>query len=116
MTEKLTISLYEETREDIKISVTVQIDANGDFSIDGYDTGQLVNGLKGRSDYEYHLKIKKPDKELLIKKLSESIASLNDDHDFIDWVKTNYGHNEGFSEFVEFVSLMGINKEVFFWP
>ena len=116
MTDRILISLYEETREDIKISVSAQIDTNGDFSMDGYDIGQLVKGIKGRSDYEYHLKIKNADKEILIEKLGESIATLQNDHDFMEWVKSNYGHNEGFSEFVEFVSLMGITKEVFFWP
>ncbi len=110
------IDLFNESREEIKISVTAQIDDNGDFSISGYDSGKLVTELKGDSSYEYNVSIKKTDKDVLIQKLGAEFPFIKNDEDFMNWLKTNYSHNQGFSEFLNLVDRLEIKRDLFFWP
>ncbi len=110
------IQLFEESRDEINISITAQIESNEDLSITGNDSGKLVKELKGTWDYEYKVRIKKIDKELLIKKLSTQSIPINNDTDLMTWLKSNYSHNEAYTKFLNFLKEMGIKNDPFIWP
>lgn len=108
--------LFEESRPEISISISAQIDENGDFLLEGLDSGTLVKELKGDWDYEYNLIIRKADKEMLIKKLSSEDPSVNNDADFMHWLRSNYSHDRAYSQFHRLVQEMKIVHGVFMWP
>ena len=47
------VTLYEEVRQDIRISMEMYFESNGDLIFDGCDYGKTVKDYWGDSDYEY---------------------------------------------------------------
>ncbi|NND34626.1 MAG: hypothetical protein HKN76_18715 [Saprospiraceae bacterium] len=110
------IVLFEESRKDIQISISAQIDTNGNFTLKGMDAGNLVKQMKGDWNYEYNIGIKKRDKEILIKELALENPDIKSDADFMHWLKLKYSHNEAYSGFAKLLQEMKIGHEVFIWP
>jgi hypothetical protein len=110
-----TIILFHESRPDIDINITASINEKGDLLIEGYDSGPLVKELKGDLDYEYKFTVKKANKELLIKKLSQQLQHQLDDEGLMNWLKNNYNHNEAFSAIQFLLDRMDVRYESFHW-
>lgn len=110
-----TTILFHESRPEIHISITASITKEGNLLIEGYDSGQLVEKLKGDWDYEYNLSIKKEHKEDLIVKLSQQLQVQLDDKGLLEWLKKNYNHNEAFSAIQFLLDRMKVQYETFFW-
>ena len=110
------IELFKESRPEIDISIIAVIDANGDLSVLGSDSGKLVQELRGDWNYEYKAIVKKEDKDILLEKLREQNVSLDSDEDLMSWLKVNYNHNEAYSKFIELLKELVIKHSTFMWP
>jgi hypothetical protein len=49
----ISVTLYEEVRPDIRISMEMYFESNGDLIFDGCDYGKTVLEYWGDTDYEY---------------------------------------------------------------
>ncbi len=110
-----TTILFHESRPDIHIRITASITEEGNLLIEGYDSGQLVEELKGDWDYEYKMSIKKSQKEDLINKLSQQLDTELDDKGLLEWLKENYHHNEAFSAIQFLLDRMKVQYDFFSW-
>lgn len=110
-----TIILFQESRPEIHIRITASITQDGKLLIEGYDSGQLVEELKGDWDYEYCMTINKAHKELLTEKLSQQLNMELDDKGLLKWLKENYNHNEAFSAIQFLLDRMEIPYDPFYW-
>ncbi len=111
----LTVTLFEEIREDIKIRIYARITENSELMLDGVDSGDLVERLKGDWDYEYYLTVDKSSKELLIKKLRNRNIQIIDDEALLNWIKANYSGNSAFSSFQAFLTSEKIEFKMDVW-
>ncbi len=111
----LTVTLFEETREDIKIQVYARITEIGDLMLDGVDSGDLVKKLQGDWDYEYYLTVDKSSKELLVEKLRKQDVQIIDDETLLHWIKSNYSGNSAFSSFQAFLTSEEIEFKMYVW-
>jgi len=111
----LTVTLFEETREDIKIQIYARITETGALMLDGVDSGDLVERLKGDWDYEYYLNVDKSSKEMLIQKLRKQNIQIIDDKTLLHWIKSNYSGNNAFSSFKAFLASENIEFKMSFW-
>jgi hypothetical protein len=109
------VTLYEESRPEIKIQITASINEKSDLLIQGVDSGELVKKLKGDFDYEYFLTVRKADKILLINQLQCKNINVHNDQDLLRWLKDNYSHNEAISSLISFLEKEKIKFETFFW-
>ena len=110
-----TTILFHESRPEIHIRITASINQEGKLLIEGYDSGKLVEELRGDWDYEYCMSIKKENKELLKKKLSKELLKTLNDEKLLVWLKENYNHNEAFSAIEFLLDRMKIPYEPFSW-
>lgn len=108
--------LYQSKGDHISITITARINPNSDLVVEGVDIGQKVKELKQSSDYEYALTIRAKDKATLMTYLQNQDNKVISDADFLSWLKENYGHNQGFSEFMNFCKEIEVPFESFFWP
>ncbi|GAA3520094.1 hypothetical protein GCM10022393_37920 [Aquimarina addita] len=111
----LTVTLFEEVRKDIKIKIYARITENDELMVDGVDAGELVEKLKGDWDYDYHLKVNKLNKDLLIQKLREDNIKIIDDKELLEWIQANYSGNRAFSSFQSFLTSENIDFETHIW-
>jgi len=109
------VTLYEESRPEIKIQITASINEKSDLLIQGVDSGELVKKLKGDFDYEYFLTIRQVDKNLLINQLKRKNMSVHNDQDLLRWLKDSFSHNESISSLISFLEKEKIKFETFFW-
>lgn len=109
------VTLYEESRPEIKIQITASINEKSDLLIQGVDSGELVKKLKGDFDYEYFLTIRQVDKNLLINQLKRKNMSVHNDQDLLRWLKDSFSHNEAISSLISFLEKEKIKFETFFW-
>ena len=52
------VTLYKEVRPDIRISMEMYFESNGDLIFDGCDYGKTVEEYWGDTDYEYNYTIR----------------------------------------------------------
>lgn len=111
----LTVKLFEEIRKDIKIRIYAKITENNELMVEGVDSGELVEKLKGDWDYEYCLTVKKSNKDLLIQKLRDDNIQIIDDKELLNWIKANYSGNNAFSSFQSFLTSENIDFKMYTW-
>lgn len=111
----LTVKLFEESREGIKIQIYARITENNELMIDGVDSGELVERLKGDWDYEYYLTVSESNKKLLIQKLRETNNEIVSDIELLNWIKINYSGNSAFSSFQSFLTSNNIEFKKDIW-
>ena len=109
------VILFEETRADIEIHISASISSKGDLKIEGYDSGKLVQELRGEWEYEYYLTVKKGNKERLIETLRNRKTEISNDKALLDWVKDNFSGNTAISSFQKYLTDEHIDFEVFYW-
>ena len=109
------VKLFEESREEIKISIHASILGNHDLVIEGIDSGSLVEQLKGDWDYEYYLTVKSPDKELLMRKIGESKVNITNDKELLNWIQDNYSGNHALSSFQKLLEAQNIEYKMYSW-
>jgi hypothetical protein len=108
--------LYQSKGDDISTTILAKINSNGDLVVEGADIGPKVKELKQSFDYEYGLTIRAKDKATLVTFLQNQDNKVNSDDDLLSWLKQNYGHNQGFSELMNFCKEIEVPFESFFWP
>lgn len=111
----LTVKLFEETREGIKIQIYARITENNELVIDGVDFGELVEKLKGDWDYEYYLTVSESNKEILLNKLRKNNTEIVGDVELLNWIKSNYSGNTAFSSFQSFLTSNNIEFKMDVW-
>jgi len=109
------LTLFEETRPEISISVTISTRPDGSLEVTGQDYGQLVNELQGKSDYEYCLLVSPGSKEELKEKLQLEGHSVDTDYELLSWFQQHYSKNEAFSEITDLLKKLEVKHEVSFW-
>lgn len=110
-----TTILFHDNRPEIHVRVTATINLEGDLMIEGYDSGKLVEELKGNWDYEYNMVIKKSQKEQLLNKLADQLQHDLNDEGLLKWLKENYNHNEAFSALQFLFDRLNVPYEPFYW-
>lgn len=111
----LSAKLFEETREDIKISIYARISGDQDLIIEGLDSGPRVKELMGDWDYEYYLTIRSADKQVLLDTLRETNSQVTNDKELLHWISQNYSDNSAFSGFRSFLDSQKIKYEMYTW-
>ena len=109
------LSLFEETRPEISISVTIAIRSDGSLEVAGKDYGPLVNELQGKMDYEYFLLVSPGSKNELKEKLQTEGYSVETDNALLRWFQQHYSKNAAFSEIVSLLEKMQVKHEVSIW-
>lgn len=86
MKDKYTVTLRDTTfPSGIKSSLIAYIDGSETLVIDGYDTGNLVEKLWGDSDYEYWIKVIKPEAQKVLLQLIKD--RFTEENDFKKWLE-----------------------------
>ncbi len=109
------IKLFEETREDISISIYAKISKDDDLVIEGFDSGPLVMKLMGDMDYEYYLTVRSVDKQVLLSRLKETNPQVTNDKELLQWISENYCENNAFSSFQSLLDSQEIKYEIYTW-
>ncbi len=103
--------LYQHKDEGISIQVEAKFE-NGELVIEGYDIGSTVKDVWGDSDYEYSLRVRKADIELVCRALK--ITSC-DEASLLQEIARKFNGNYCFSEFQKFLDSNKIKYEGFSW-
>ena len=106
------IILYKKERPDIKISMEMYFNEEGQLIFDGYDIGKTVKDWWGDSDYEYSYTIEAAEVEKLYTLLN--IASP-DRHSLLKEIKKRFGGNKAYSKFGDFMTENDIDYTAFTW-
>ena len=105
------VILYQYSDEGISIQIEAGFE-NGDLVVEGYDIGKTVKEYWGDSDYEYAVRVRKPDLEQLCKALK--IADCVEEN-LLKEIARRFTGNKCFSEFREFLDSNHIECEGFSW-
>jgi hypothetical protein len=107
----LMVILYQFRNDNISIQIEARFE-NGDLVVEGYDIGNTVKEYWGDSDYEYEVRVRKRNLELLCKALK--ISSCNEEN-LLQEIAGRFNGNKCFSEFREFLDSNRIECEGFSW-
>lgn len=106
------IILYEETRPDIKISMELYFNEQGQLIFDGYDIGKTVEEWHGDSDYEYSYTIEETE-------VAKIYPILEVEHgnqaSLLLEIKNRFGGNKAYSQFGDFLRKHKIDFTSFSW-
>lgn len=106
------VSLYYYESNEIKISMELYFNELGLLIFDGYDIGKKVEELMGDIDYEYSYNI-----EALEVEKFYSIFALpsGDKAALLQLLKEQFGGNEAYSRFGNFMQENDIDYDAFTW-
>jgi hypothetical protein len=104
--------LYFEERPDIKISMELYFNKEGQLFFDGYDIGETVKKIWGDTDYEYTYTIAATEANKFY-----NIFSIPKGHqpDLLQVFKKMFSVNEAYTLFGEFMDKHGIKYERHTW-
>jgi hypothetical protein len=106
------ITLFQLETENIKVTVEVYFDGNGNLVVEGYDIGKMVKEYWGDSDYEYSVTV--PVEEL--KKLYAVFQlSMGDRSGLLTSLRDQYHSNTCFSVIRDLLDKNDIRSEGFSW-
>lgn len=106
------VSLYQEVRPDIKISMLIYFNTEGQLIFDGYDVGKRVKEIHGDYDYEYTYTIEPAEVEKLYSLLE---VENSDQHALLLEIQKRFQGNDAYSKFGRFMKEKGIDYSSFIW-
>lgn len=106
------ITLYAFDSPDISITMQLYFNAKNQLIFEGFDIGENVEKITGDSSYEYFYTIEFEE----AKKIAAHLGiDISDRDTLLQTIKTQFGGNDAYSRFGEFMQQNAIHFERFVW-
>ncbi len=106
------VVLFKEERPDIRISMELSFNEEGNLFFDGYDIGETVQKIWGDSDYEYTYTIASTEVNKFY-----TIFGIPHGHQtgLLQVLQNQFSVNEAYTLFGKFMDKHGIKYQSFTW-
>jgi hypothetical protein len=106
------VTLFSLETADIRISMQLYFNEERQLIFDGYDSGKTAERAFGDSDYEYTYTIESGEVDKMYKVFN---LETNDRSGLLTALKEQFGVNEAYSLFGEFLTENAISFSAFSW-